>query len=90
MERTTNIGPIKDMLAEIHGLDAQQAGELFPIGRIYGLRGNILHDGQKQRSKDGLTRFMTDVFADLLLHVLSLPSGENTRKYLDGSANGLI
>ncbi len=90
MEGTTNIAPIKRMLAEIHGLDAQQAGDVFPIGRIYGLRGDILHDGQIQRLKDGLTRFMTSVFADLLLHMLGLPSGENTRGYLDGRANGLV
>lgn len=90
MEGTTNIAPIKNMLGDIHGLDAQQAGELFPIGRLYRLRGSILHDGQLQHLKQGLTRFMTDVFADLLLHVLGLPSGENTRRYLDGSASGLI
>jgi hypothetical protein len=90
MEGTTDIGPIKRMLADIHRLDAQKIGELFPIGRIYGLRGKILHEGQISNLKDGLTGFMTDVFSDLLLHVLGLPSGENTRKYLDGSANGLI
>lgn len=90
MDGTSNIGPIKRMLAEIHGLDAQQTGELFPIGRINSLRGDILHDGLIQRLKDGLTRFMTDVFADLLLHILGLPSGDNTRRYLDGSANGLV
>ena len=89
MEGTTNIAPIKNMLAEIHSLDAQQAGDLFPIGRIYGLRGNILHDGQMQRLENGLIRFMTDVFSDLLLHILGLPSGKNTWRYLDGSARGL-
>lgn len=90
MEGTTNIAPIRNMLAEIHGLDVQQAGETFPIGRIYRLRGDILHNGQIQLLKHGLTRFMTDVFADLLLHVLGLPSGENTRRYLDGSARALV
>ncbi|MBA3473507.1 MAG: hypothetical protein H0T57_09835 [Rubrobacter sp.] len=90
MEGTTNIAPVKRMLGEIHGLDAQRVVDLFPIGRIYGLRGDILHEGQIHGLKDGLTRFMTDVFADLLLHVLDLPSGENTRRYLDGSANGLV
>lgn len=90
MEGTTNITPVKRMLGEIHGLDAQRTGDLFPIGRIYGLRGDILHQGQIHDLKDGLTRFMTDVFADLLLHVLDLPSGDNTRRYLDGSANGLV
>jgi hypothetical protein len=90
MEGTTDIGPIKRMLADIHRLDAQRTGELFPIGRIYGLRAKILHEGQIHSLTDGLTRFMTDLFSDLLLHVLGLPSGENTRKYLDGSANGLI
>lgn len=74
MSGTTNIAPIKHMLADIHNLNEQQIGELFPVGRIYGLRGDILHEGQMQRLKSGLTKFMTDMFADLLLHVLRLPS----------------
>jgi hypothetical protein len=90
MEGTTNIAPIKRMLREIHGLDAQQTGDLFPIGRVYGLRNAILHEGHIRDLKDGLTKFMTDVFADLLLQTLDLPSGANTAKYLNGSANELI
>jgi hypothetical protein len=89
MEGTTNIAPIKNMLGEMHGLDAQQVGDLFPIGRIYGLRGVILHEGRIIDLQDGLIICMTDVFADLLLHFLDLPSGKNTSKYLNGSANEL-
>lgn len=90
MEGTSNIAPIKRMLGEIHNLSAQQTGEIFPIGRIQRLRHNIVHEGWMEPLKGGLTRFMTDVFSDLLLQTLGLPSGENTRRYLDGSANGLI
>lgn len=90
MQGTTNITPIKRILGEIHGLGRQETGELFPIGRIYGLRNSILHEGHIGGFNAGLIRFMTDAFSDLLLHVLGLPSGDNTRKYLDGSARELL
>lgn len=90
MNETSNIGPIKRMLAQIHELDAQHTGELFPIGRINSLRGKILHEGQIESLRPGLKRFMSDVFVDLLLHALDLPSGRNTARYLDGSANELV
>lgn len=90
MERTSNIAPIRSMLGEIHGLDTQQTGEIFPIGRMQTLRHNIIHEGRMEPLEDGLTRFMTDVFSDLLLQTVGLPSGGNTQRYLDGSANELI
>lgn len=90
MERYDDINSITHALADIHGREVQRIGELFPIGRIYGLRADILHHGQMKDLKQGLISFMTNVFADLLLHVLGLPSGENTRRYLDGSAGELI
>lgn len=90
MEGTSNIAPIKRTLGEIHGLNAQQTGETFPVGKMQRLRHNIVHEGRMEPLKDGLTRFMADVFSDLLLQTLGLPSGENTRRYLDGSASELI
>lgn len=90
MEGTTKVAPIVHMLAAIHETDAQRAGETFPIGRIQRVRHNIVHEGQIESLKDGLTKFMLDVFADLLLHILGLPSGDNTRRYLDGSARELV
>lgn len=90
LERNSGIAPIKNILSEIHGLDSQQIGELFPIGRIFGLRGRILHEGNMEDFDLSLIRFLRDVFSDLLLHKLSLSSGKNTRKYLDGSASSLL
>ncbi len=89
MERYNDINSITRALAAIHGLERQQIGELFPIGRIYHLRGRILHHGQIEDLEQGLIRFMTDVFSDLLLRVLDLPIGQNTKRYLDGSAREL-
>lgn len=90
MERYNDHISITRMLAGIHGLEVERIGELFPIGRIYGLRGEILHRGRLQRLNPDLPRFMTDIFVDLLRHVLCLPSGQNTEKYLDGSATKLV
>jgi Apea-like HEPN len=90
MERYDDINSITRMLAHIHELSVQRTGEIFPVGRINSLRGDILHNGRMGGIKVGLTRFMSDVFADLLLQVLNLPSGGNTRKYLDGTASRLI
>jgi hypothetical protein len=90
MEGTTNVAPIKRMLAEVHGLNSQRTGELFPIGRIQNIRGDILHQGRIEGQKSGLTRFLSDIFVDLLLHLLDLPSGQNTSKYLDSSAKNLV
>lgn len=89
MERYNDHIRITRALASIHGLDLDQTAKLFPVGRIYALRGQILHSGLLDPLQAGLVRFMADVFADLLLHVLDLPSGENTRRYLDGSASEL-
>lgn len=86
MERYNDINSITRALGNIHKLEVQRIGELFPIGRMYDLRAKILHLGQMRSLGQGLIRFMTDVFADLLLHTLSLPSGHNSVKYLDGSA----
>ena len=63
---------------------------MFPIGRIQGLRGKILHEGRIESLKPDLTKLMTHVFTDLLLHLLGLPSGQNTSRYLDGSASELL
>ena len=90
MERYNDINSITRALADIHECEAQRIGELFPVGRIYGLRGDILHQGQIKTVQPSLIRLMTDVFADLLLHVLELPSGDNTRRYMDGRAQDLF
>lgn len=90
LERNSGISPIISMLSEIHGLDRQRTGELFPVGRIFGLRGRILHEGSIENFNSELIDFMRAVFADLLLHKLQLTAGKSTRKYLDGSASNLL
>jgi hypothetical protein len=88
MPNTTNEKPIKRKLEEIHDLTAQRAGEVFPIRRLAELRGEVVHQGKLEGVKPELLWFMADVFVDLLMHFLGLPSGERTRKYLDGRAQG--
>jgi Apea-like HEPN len=75
-------------LSEIHGLSSQEAGQTFPIGKIYARRKEIVHGGQlKGGARFKLQQFLSDVFVDILvLRTLSLPERPRTEKYLDGGA----
>lgn len=90
MQGYTNISPIIGLLAQIHSLSKQRAGEMFPIGRIFNLRGKILHEGHIIDLSAELLKFMNDLFADSLLHTLGLPNGQYTEKYLNGAAQNLL
>lgn len=90
MPNTTNIGPVKNVLGQIHNLSAQGVGEVLPIGRIFNLRGKILHEGHVPEIPWELLVFMDDLFVDILLHVLGVSATPKTRAYLDGSAKAYL
>jgi hypothetical protein len=68
----TNIRPLNDMLASAYGITRQQAAERFLLGRLYGLRGRIVHDGQLLKDNGWLKRYMENLFCDLLFEFLGL------------------
>lgn len=83
-------GQIIKRLAKIHGIKTQQAGSTFPVSRAYKLRKEIFHRGELVSVRGDWHGFLSDIFVDLLFDTLKLPSGQNTAKYLDGPASGLI
>ncbi len=85
------IGSVTSILASIHtDLSFQQIGELFPIGRIFGLRGKILHHGKTPYLEGRLLRFMSAVLVDVLVYKLNLSSTPRTSVYRDGSAREAV
>lgn len=86
MPNTTNINPVKTILGQIHNMSAQQVGDTFPIGKIFDLRGKILHEGHVPKISWKLLVFMDDLFVDMLLPVLGVAATPKTSAYLDGSA----
>jgi hypothetical protein len=86
MPNTTNINPVKRILGEIHNMSAQQVGDTFPIGKIFNLRGKVLHEGYVPEIQWKLLVFMDDLFVDVLLQILGVAATPKTYAYLDGSA----
>jgi hypothetical protein len=75
MEDGTNIAPLKQRLGAIYDLSTGDVESHLFVGRIWGLRGKIVHGG-KVTSLDGrFVRYVTFLFVDLLIHELELPPG---------------
>jgi hypothetical protein len=81
-------GAIIKILAKIHNITTQRAGQSFPISKVYERRGEAMHQGDLQQGISlDLERFLSDVFIDILsIHVLGLPGTPRTSQYLDGRA----
>jgi hypothetical protein len=85
-------GAISKILAKIHNITTQRAGESSPISQIYQRRKEAMHQGDLQQGIGfDLQRFLSDVFIDILaLHVLGLSGIPRTSEYLDGRAYGFL
>ena len=90
MPNTTNIAPVRKALADIHSISVQEVNDVFPIGRIFDLRGKILHKGHAPEMRWELLVFMDNLFKDVLLSILDIPAPPNTSVYLDGSAKNYL
>ena len=88
------VSATRNLLAEIHNLSDRSPqhieNNLFPIGRIFGLRSKIVHQRHVPEITDDLLKFMDDLFVNVLLHTLDLPSAYKTNSYLDGSVVSLL
>ena len=85
-------GTLIKELAAIHGITTQEAGQTFPISKIYQYRRKVIHQGQLSFGASfELQAFLSDVFMDVLvLRVMKLSKTTETRKYLDGRAYGYL
>ncbi len=85
-----NVNSAIAKLATIHERPSREIKELLPIGRLFGLRGKIVHHGQTPSIGFELLNLMDDLFVDVLLHLLKISAVPKTQAYLDGSANRFI
>ena len=82
MPDDTNIRPLEERLARIYGIDWSVARKRFQIGRIFGLRGAIVHGGSLLPVHDDLLAYLHALAGDLLLDVLALPSEHRLERIL--------
>ena len=67
MPDTTNIRPANEALSRVYGISLEEATRRFHIGRIFSLRGRIVHQGSQVPINGRLLDYFESIFADLLL-----------------------
>ena len=67
---------LRDALGAIYGVDSSAATERFDMGRVYGLRSLIVHQGQRVEISPLLLRYLNAVYLDVLAHTLGVASGQ--------------
>jgi hypothetical protein len=73
MPNTSNIFPLQSLIAKAYGCSIQDAARQFQIGRIFGLRAAIVHDGRIKGIHENLSAYMEALFFDVLNELLGLP-----------------
>jgi len=79
---STNIADLNNALAAVYSTTRESASAEFGVGRIFGLRSQIVHNGARKRISTDLTDYMECLYADLLVYELL---GESL-----GRARGLL
>ena len=79
---STNITDLNSALATAYGTTRESASAEFGVGRIFGLRSQIVHNGIRKLISTDLTDYMECLYADLLVFELL---GESL-----GRARGLL
>ncbi len=67
---TTNISDINRMLASAYRVSPGLASKTFGVGRIYGLRCSVVHNGSRKNISANLTDYMECLYSDLLQYAL--------------------
>jgi hypothetical protein len=81
----TNVRPAVQKLAELYGIDQDEARTMFELGRLQGLRSEILHQGRAPLLDEGINLFLAAIYRDLAKERLGLPFGAHAQVALEQS-----
>lgn len=73
MPDTTNILPINENLSKAYGLTINKTKNYFGVGKLFGLRSQIVHEGKYIPIEGLLLDYMEAIYVDVLFEHLSLP-----------------
>jgi Apea-like HEPN len=82
MPDTTSIGPLHDALGAIYGVDRSNVANQFLTGKLYRLRGMIVHDGKRAEIRAAIPHYLDCLYVDVLFHELGLPSEQRATNFL--------
>jgi len=87
---TTDIRAINQSLAKAYGVSIQDASQRFGVGRIFGLRSQIVHHGNIAAIHQNLEQYLEALYTDLLLAELHLPSEHKAQLVLSDPGFDLL
>lgn len=79
MPDSTNIRPVNEHLAASYGVSLAEATTEFKVGRLYGIRSAIVHEGSHRPVPGDVLTYLAALYSDVLLDVLALPSEGRAR-----------
>ena len=82
MPDRTNIMPIVDLLSNAYGYSSEIIKEKFQIGRSFGLRGDIVHNGYHVDLEFKYLSMIDFIILDCMIEILNLNCVRYTEKYL--------
>jgi hypothetical protein len=82
MPDSTNIKPLETLIASASGLSIEEARDRFCVGRLFGLRSRIVHDGSMVPINASLLDYVAALYGDVLLASVGLDSGSRTEAML--------
>ncbi len=76
MPNTTDLRPVNEVLKRVYGKPMAEIQATFGVGRVFGLRAQIVHHGAIVPIDERLLRYLEALYADLLLESFWSGSGE--------------
>ena len=74
MPNTTNIKPLNERLEKIYCIGLEEVQSQFKIGRIFGLRSKIVHNGYAKPVSSLITEYLEDVYVDIFFDYIGQAS----------------
>lgn len=72
MPDTSDVRPLNDSLARAYAIPLKEAESRFAVGRLFGLRSRIVHDGQIVPIHARLLDYIAAIFVDVLFERLNV------------------
>ena len=85
----THIKPLNQMLVQAYALTLNEVTVKFGLGRLQGMRSDIIHKGRIPVLDGLLQMYVEAIFTDLLCQFLSLPCPKRADVFLDHSRERL-
>ena len=86
MPNTTNIRPVIEILSLIYNINIDDVQNKFHIGQIFGLRSNIVHNGQNPIIHSQLCIYLKALYNDLLCHMCKLSPEKRAEKIINDTS----